>query len=264
MQASSALPSQDPGAPRPVPAGPVPAGPVSAGPVSANGLPQPPACGHSLVADASFHEMLPLRLVVAGAGGHAKEILELIQQQRMGQPVMYDEAPSSLARPPFCRLASHTNPPALRREFGNRGFPFVLAVGSPVSRARLYDRLVSVGGWPRSVIAGTAVVSGDAELSEGLNVMHFALISCDARIGRGSLVNARANLHHDTCVGQFCEICPGALILGAARLGDRVRVGSGAIVLPGIRVGDDVTIGAGAVVTRNVPDGVTVKGVPAR
>jgi UDP-2-acetamido-3-amino-2,3-dideoxy-glucuronate N-acetyltransferase len=41
-------------------------------------------------------------------------------------------------------------------------------------------------------------------------------------------------------------------------------VGSGAVVLGGVRIGEDATVGAGAVVTRDVPDGGTVAGNPAR
>lgn len=41
-------------------------------------------------------------------------------------------------------------------------------------------------------------------------------------------------------------------------------IGSRAAVLGGVTVGERATVGAGAVVTRNVPDGATVVGVPAR
>ncbi len=48
------------------------------------------------------------------------------------------------------------------------------------------------------------------------------------------------------------------------RIGANVWIGGGAILTPGVTVGDDAIIGAGAVVTRDVPDGVTVAGNPAR
>lgn len=47
-------------------------------------------------------------------------------------------------------------------------------------------------------------------------------------------------------------------------IGDDVFIGAGARVLGGIHIGDRVKIGANAVVIEDVPDNVTVVGVPAR
>jgi maltose O-acetyltransferase len=47
-------------------------------------------------------------------------------------------------------------------------------------------------------------------------------------------------------------------------IGQNVWIGGGAIILPGVTIGDDAVVGAGAVVTRDVPQGVTVVGNPAR
>ena len=41
-------------------------------------------------------------------------------------------------------------------------------------------------------------------------------------------------------------------------------LGSNATILPGLEIGECALVGAGAVVTQDVPDGVTVCGVPAR
>jgi acetyltransferase-like isoleucine patch superfamily enzyme len=41
-------------------------------------------------------------------------------------------------------------------------------------------------------------------------------------------------------------------------------IGSGAVILCGVTIGEQAMVGAGAVVTRDVPDGATVAGVPAR
>jgi len=44
----------------------------------------------------------------------------------------------------------------------------------------------------------------------------------------------------------------------------RAAVGTGAVILPGVTIGVEAVVGAGAVVTRDVPDGATVVGNPAR
>ena len=41
-------------------------------------------------------------------------------------------------------------------------------------------------------------------------------------------------------------------------------IGAGAVILPGVTIGENAVIGAGSVVTKDVPDGVTVVGNPAR
>lgn len=47
-------------------------------------------------------------------------------------------------------------------------------------------------------------------------------------------------------------------------IGDSVWIGAGAIILPGVTIGNGAIVGAGSVVTRDVPDGATVMGNPAR
>ena len=64
--------------------------------------------------------------------------------------------------------------------------------------------------------------------------------------------------------GDFVSLHPAAVLSGNVTVGERTMVGAGAVVLPGVTIGSDVQVGAGAVVTKDVPDGVTVVGSPAR
>lgn len=71
-------------------------------------------------------------------------------------------------------------------------------------------------------------------------------------------------------IGKNCTILPMVLIgkkhSGPCRItiGDNCYIGTGVTILGPLTIGDNVTIAAGAVVTRDVPDNVTVAGVPAK
>lgn len=74
-------------------------------------------------------------------------------------------------------------------------------------------------------------------------------------IGAGAVIDEEAVvLTHDTTRGLLLD----------TRIGEGARIGPRAIVLPGITVGRDARVLAGAVVLRDVPDGATVMGNPAK
>jgi acetyltransferase EpsM len=53
-------------------------------------------------------------------------------------------------------------------------------------------------------------------------------------------------------------------VAGGVHVGEGTWIGAGAVVKQGINIGSWCMIGAGAVVVNDVPDGLTVVGVPAR
>jgi acetyltransferase-like isoleucine patch superfamily enzyme len=51
---------------------------------------------------------------------------------------------------------------------------------------------------------------------------------------------------------------------GHIHIGSGAHIGTGATIIQGVKIGAGCIVGAGAVVVDDVPEGITVVGVPAR
>jgi serine O-acetyltransferase len=99
---------------------------------------------------------------------------------------------------------------------------------------------------------GHAVIGRGADLGPGLVILHSfgIVINTQVRAGKNLV------LEHGVTLGAEKHRSP--------ILGDNVFIGAGAKIIGDVRVGSNVKIGANAVVTRDIPDGATAVGIPAR
>ncbi|MDD5585788.1 MAG: NeuD/PglB/VioB family sugar acetyltransferase [Alphaproteobacteria bacterium] len=139
----------------------------------------------------------------------------------------------------------------------------VIAVGEPIDRAIVSERLRKRGASFASVIHPSAVVSSSARIEAGCIVAPLCYIGPRSALGFGSLVNVQACVGHDVKLGAYSVLSPHAAVNGWSVVGEGVFVGSGAVVLPRMQVGAHARISAGAVVMADVPEGAGAFGNPA-
>jgi sugar O-acyltransferase (sialic acid O-acetyltransferase NeuD family) len=206
------------------------------------------------------------RIIVVGAGGHARAVLDVIRSEGryavaglldssrergthwLGAEVLGDES----ALPDLCR--------ALDTRLG------LVAVGDNWQRRALMQRLEErVPGFAfASCVHPKASVAADALLGAGSVVMPGAVVVSGCRIGRGCIVNTLASLDHDGVMEDFASLAPGVVAGGNVHVGACAALSLGARVMHGIRIGPHAVVGAGALVLEEVPAQVVAFGVPAR
>jgi acetyltransferase EpsM len=141
----------------------------------------------------------------------------------------------------------------------------VPGLGANAARQRVVERLGerARGLW-RPAIHPRAIVAPSARIGQGAVVAAGTVINPDAVVGDHAIVNTGATVDHDCVVGAYAHLGPGTHLAGGVRVGEGTLVGIGAVVIPYRSIGRWSIVGAGAVVVRDIPDGVTAKGLPAR
>ncbi len=85
----------------------------------------------------------------------------------------------------------------------------------------------------------------------GLCFVHYGTIVVSAR----AKIGENCRIHPSTSIGDYN---------GVPTIGDNVYIGPGAKIFGNITIGNNVAIGANAVVNSDIPDNVTVGGIPAK
>jgi UDP-perosamine 4-acetyltransferase len=206
--------------------------------------------------------MKPESVVIVGSGGHAKVVIELIRAEgkyQIAGCTGLEENGFVLGDVPI--VGNDNVLPTLLSKGIGRAF---IAIGDNRLRMRLTTQLSEMGFEIINAISADSVVSPSAMLGRGIAIMAGAIINSGTRIENGAIINTNASVDHDCRVGAGVHVGPGSTLGGNVELGEEAFLGAGATVIPGIRVGRSAIVGAGSVVIRNVPDEVTVAGVPAR
>jgi sugar O-acyltransferase (sialic acid O-acetyltransferase NeuD family) len=205
-------------------------------------------------------------LVIFGCGGFGREVLQIVLDQNRVSPTW--------------RMLGFLVSPGVQAPESVQGFPvvddlgrfggakmpaFAIGLGNPGARRKVVENLQALGveSFP-DLVHPRAWLGANVAMGGGVVICAGALLTTDIVLGAHSHVNIAATIGHDAIIGSYCTLSPGVQMSGRVTLGEGVEIGSGACINPGVSLGAGAIIGAAAAVVRDVPQGCTAVGVPAR
>lgn len=205
-------------------------------------------------------------MLIVGAKGFAKEILEVLYQlKQMDNIAFYDDVSDDFEDKLFGIFPIFKTEDQVKDFFLNVDNRFTIGIGNPKLRYKLFKKFESLDGVFSSTISPLATIGFfDNHIQEGTNLMSNSILTSSVKIGKGVLINLNCTIGHDTKIGDFVEMCPGVNASGNCFIDDFTFIGTNATILPNIKIGKNVTIGAGSLVNKDIPDNSLAIGVPAR
>ena len=194
-------------------------------------------------------------MIIYGASGHGKVILEILESNNDTNISVWDDAD----KPPMWEYP--VQKPA------QPGTPVsekvVISIGVNATRKKVADRFKDAVTFGTAVHAD-AYISKRATIDEGTVVMAGVRVNPDTRIGKHCIINTCASIDHDCVLEDYVHISPNATLSGDVQVGEGTHIGVGASIIQGIRIGKWCTIGAGSAVIKDIPDYATAVGCPAK
>lgn len=141
---------------------------------------------------------------------------------------------------------------------------FICSIGTNEVRARVVQRVLGLGWIPVSIIHPSVIIDPEVEIGLGTYIGPKAIVCPNAKVGNHVLINIDVTIGHDAIIGDFAQVSPGGRVSGASVLKEGAMMGSNAVIFQKKTIGRYATLGACSFGMRNVPDGTTALGIPAR
>ena len=202
------------------------------------------------------------KLAIIGAGGHGKVVADAAISMGKYADIVYVDSK-------FHDCDTHYDLPIVADDSGipdliQKGFAFIIAIGSNRIRAEKYALLGSYTAEMATIIHAAATISPAAKIAPGVVIFAGAIINADASIGANVIVNTAAIVEHDCVISQHVHLAPNSTLTGGCHIGELSLFGASASAIPNQKIGANVVVGAGSVVVHNIPDNTIARGIPAK
>lgn len=188
-----------------------------------------------------------MKKVLIGNGGHAREVMAQmgVKLDRFVDDQYVDEETF-----PISKLDPEKH-------------AVMIAVADSKDRFDIVQRL------PKEVqffnfIHPTALIMDNVEIGEGSFIGAYSILTTNIKIGKHAILNRGNHIGHDCRIGDYFSAMPGAIVSGNVTIYSLVYMGNNSSIREKLSIHSLATIGMNSAVVKNIEDGGTYVGCPAK
>ena len=206
-----------------------------------------------------------IELVVVGAGGFGREVIWQIERNK---ELMETYSILGFVDDSLCGGEVNGYPVVGNLAWlaaQTKKMAVVVAIGNAAVRKRIASELMKNASlmFP-TLVADNVIGSKLLTIGKGSIICLGTIATVNISIGEFCIINLASTIGHDVVIEDFVTVYPGANISGNVTIHETTEIGTGAKIIQGKEIGANTVIGAGTVVIRDIPEGVTAVGNPAR
>ena len=205
-----------------------------------------------------------MKIVIIGAGGHARVVYEIVSHDRNLEVVAFVDNVVHGRDEHIMGVRVMGDHSVLPRLIGDGVKGAIVAIGDNETRASRFQELAALGLMAVSGIHPTSHIASSARLGSGVTIAMGAIVSTGARIGDNVIVNTGAIVEHEDELEDHVHIGPRCALAGRVTVKRGAFIGIGSVVKEYLTIGRNSIIGAGSVVLEDIPDNVVAVGAPAK
>lgn len=208
-------------------------------------------------------------IIIFGAGGFAREVLQIILDINAEQP----------SSPQWDPLGFIVDPKYITDDYIH-GLPIlgsidylktkpdaevIIAVGSSALRKKVTKDIQKISNRTfATLIHPRAWLGRKICIGQGTIICAGALITTDIEIGSHVQINIGCTIGHDVILNDYVTLNPCANVSGNVCISEGAEIGTRTVLIPHTRVGEWSIVGAGAVVIDQIAANTTAVGTPAK
>jgi sugar O-acyltransferase (sialic acid O-acetyltransferase NeuD family) len=191
------------------------------------------------------------KLIMLGAGGHAKSCLNIIEQDKKYKILYIFDKNKKITSINNYEVFHNLN--IIKKS--NKNLYGIVSIGqiyTAKARIKLFQEIIKLKIIPEKIISKNSLVSKFADIGAGTIVMNNCTINSNSKIGDNCIINTGSIIEHDVIINSHCHVSTGVVINGGVSIGKGSFIGSGSIICHGVNIKENSFVPMGSLIKKNV------------